>query len=155
MADTEIELPANSGGAPGGAAGGDLGGTYPNPTVVATHLTAPLPIAQGGTASATAAAAAVALTPTTVAVAALAVDWSAGQIFTKTIGVSSTFTFSNDTSGQTIVLVLTASGAFTATFPTVLWPGGAQPVQTSTGTDIYTFVKAGSTIYGSAVQAMA
>jgi lysophospholipase L1-like esterase len=34
-------------------AGGDLGGTYPDPAVTATHLTAPLPIGQGGTGSAT------------------------------------------------------------------------------------------------------
>lgn len=40
---------------------GDIGGTAAVPTVVATHLSAALPIAQGGTASATAAAALAAL----------------------------------------------------------------------------------------------
>lgn len=53
-----------------GAAGvlqlaGDLGGTASSPTVVSTHLTSALPLAQGGTGQATASAAYNALAPTT------------------------------------------------------------------------------------------
>lgn len=47
----DIEIPAAL--PPMGPAGGDLGSTYPDPTVVATHLSAPLPLSQGGTGSAT------------------------------------------------------------------------------------------------------
>jgi hypothetical protein len=38
---------------PSGPCGGDTGGTYPNCTVTATHLSSPLPVAQGGTGTAT------------------------------------------------------------------------------------------------------
>ena len=67
----------------------------------------------------------------------------------------SSFTFSNTSDGQTIVLSLTTTGAYTATFPTCKWPSGSQPTQTASGTDIYTFIKIGSTFYASVVQGMA
>jgi hypothetical protein len=50
-----------SGSFAGASAGGDLGSTFPNPVVIATHLTAPLPVAQGGTNAATAPAALISL----------------------------------------------------------------------------------------------
>ena len=50
------------------AASGDLGSTYPAPTVVATHLASPLPVAQGGTGATSAGAAQTALGLGTAAV---------------------------------------------------------------------------------------
>jgi type II secretory pathway pseudopilin PulG len=56
---------------PAGPAMGDLGGQYPAPTVTATHLASPLPVAQGGTGDATLAAHAVLVGEGTSAVAAV------------------------------------------------------------------------------------
>jgi hypothetical protein len=90
-----------------------------------------------------------------VAIAALAIDWSLGGVFYKTLAAgANTFTFSNATDGWMITVVLTGA-ASTVTWPTVLWPAGAAPTQTASGVDVYTFVKRGTTIYGSVVQAMA
>jgi hypothetical protein len=89
------------------------------------------------------------------AVAAMAIDWSAGSVFTKTLAAgANTFTFSNATSGRMITVRVTGA-ASTLTWPTVKWPGGVAPTQTASGTDVYTFVHDGTNIYGTVVQAMA
>jgi hypothetical protein len=90
-----------------------------------------------------------------VAVPALTIDWSLSGVYTKALAAgANAFTFANATDGQTIVVALTGA-ASTVTWPTVKWAGGVAPTQTASGTDVYTFLKIGATIYGSAVQAMA
>ncbi len=90
-----------------------------------------------------------------LAVPALDIDWSLAEVYTKTLaGGANTFTFSNTTDGEVIIVIVTGA-ASTLTWPTVKWAGGTPPTQTASGTDVYTFVKAGSTIYGSFVQALA
>jgi hypothetical protein len=89
------------------------------------------------------------------ALAALAIDWSISNTHSKTLSAgSNTFTFSNATDGQCIIVVLTGA-ASTVVWPTVKWPAGVAPTQTASGTDVYTFTKVGLNIYGSVVQAMA
>lgn len=87
-------------------------------------------------------------------ISALDVDWSIAQTFSKTLAANSTFTFSNVTDGRTIVVAITNTASnYTVTWPTVKWVGGTQPVQTvGAKVDVWTFVKIGSVIYGSAIQ---
>lgn len=87
-------------------------------------------------------------------ISASAIDWALSATHEKTISVNTTFTFSNATDGQTIFVRITAGSDDTVTWPTVQWSGGAAPVQTLSGTDVYTFVKIGSTIYGSVIPAV-
>lgn len=94
------------------------------------------------------------LSKASVTPGALDIDWSAAQTFTKSISSNSTFTFSNTAEGETIYVKVTTSGSQTVTWPTVQWSGGVQPTQTTTGTDIWQFVKIGSTIYGSVIPAV-
>jgi hypothetical protein len=86
----------------------------------------------------------------------LNIDWSLGNVFSKTLGAgANAVTFSNTADGQTIVVVLTGA-ASTVTWPGgVKWTGGVAPTQTANGTDVYTFVDVGGTFYGSVIQAFA
>jgi hypothetical protein len=87
-----------------------------------------------------------------IKISALNIDWSLGNAFYKTITTNSVFTFSNATDGQIITVAVSATGAFTATWPVITWAGGSPPVQTANKTDVYEFKKVGSIIYGSVLQ---
>jgi hypothetical protein len=115
--------------------------TTPNGANLAAALTTVVPVSK--------------TTPATIAVAALAIDWSLSNAFSKTLSAgANAITFSNQSSGQTIIVRLTGA-ASTVSWPTVRWPGGTVPTQTASGTDVYTFFFDGTNTYGSVVQAMA
>jgi hypothetical protein len=87
-------------------------------------------------------------------ISALAIDWSLSNVHTKSIGATNTtFTFSNTQDGQCITVIITSTTG-TVTWPTVKWQNGSAPTQTANSTDVYTFVKAGSTFYGSYIPAV-
>lgn len=82
-----------------------------------------------------------------VALSANDVDWSVGNVFTKTLSANATFTFSNSTDGRTIVLKITNSSAspITLAFPaSVLNPDTSV---TALKTKIYTFIDVAGVIY--------
>ena len=88
--------------------------------------------------------------------ATTSINWNNGNVQTRTLAASETFTFANPNNGATYILVIkqAAAGSYTITWPTISWLGGAPPTMTATAnkTDIYTFVYANSTYYGSYAQ---
>lgn len=91
---------------------------------------------------------------TATAISALNIDWSLGNVYTKTLAANSTFTFSNLKVGAIVVRLTNTASNYTVTWPvSVLWSGGTPPVQTvGAKSDVYTFVYDGTTVYGSVVQ---
>ncbi len=86
--------------------------------------------------------------PVSVTPAAFSIDWSLSNTFLKTLAAgANTFTFANATDGGGITIAVTGA-ASTLSWPSVKWAGGVVPTQTASGTDVYSFVKIGSTIYG-------
>lgn len=89
------------------------------------------------------------------ALSASAIDWSKGNVFTKTLSANTTLTFLNQTSGQTIVVRLTNTASnYTVTWPGgVLWPGGTPPTETiGAKSDVITCVYDGTSTYCNSVQ---
>jgi hypothetical protein len=81
-------------------------------------------------------------------------DCRAGNVFIYNLAGSTTMTFSNFAEGQTINLIVHATGSYTIAFAggTIIWAGGTQPVQTASATDIYIFQKAGGYIRADVTQ---
>jgi len=91
-----------------------------------------------------------------VSLAAPNVDWSSGGVFDYIVTSPVAMTFENALPGMSVTIAITSNGANAVTWPAnVKWPGGVAPQQTADGTDVYTFVNIGGTIYGSAVTGMA
>lgn len=96
--------------------------------------------------------------PVVSSIGASDIDWSllgfTGGIYTHDLTANKTFTFSNLSAGQTILVRLTNDASnYTVTWPTVKWAGGAAPVMTiGAKSDIYTFVYDGTDVFGSFVQ---
>lgn len=84
------------------------------------------------------------------------INWTItpSRMFSKTLSANTTFTFSNANDGDHIVVAITNTASnYTVTWPTVKWSGGSPPTETvGAKTDVITFVKFGSLIYGSPVQ---
>lgn len=75
--------------------------------------------------------------PACNAISASDIDWSFGNCHTKTIFANTTFTFSGESAGQTIIVKVRNTGSFTVTFPntlggkSVMWTGSVPPVATT------------------------
>ena len=88
--------------------------------------------------------------------ATTAINWNNGNVQTRTLAASETFTFANPNNGATYILIVrqAAAGSYTITWPSVSWSGGSTPTMTATANkyDVYTFVYANNIYYGSYVQ---
>lgn len=89
----------------------------------------------------------------TTAVSGTVVDWALNGPFTVTLTANTTLTFANGYDGQDISVAVTNTGSYTLAWSSLKWVAGSAPTQTTGAhTDVYTFKKVGSTIYGSVTQ---
>lgn len=86
----------------------------------------------------------------------VALDWLVSKNYNVTITTNTTFSFANTLDGRKLVVAVHATGSDSVTWPAgIKWPAGSPPTQTASGTDIYTFLDIGGTIFGTVSQAFA
>ena len=79
-------------------------------------------------------------------------DPSNGTIQTLTLGINSTVSANNFDTGQSLLLIVTASGSsYTMTWPTMTWVGGSAPTLGGATPTAIELFKVGSTLYGATV----
>ena len=86
------------------------------------------------------------ITESVYALAGTVIDPANGSIQTKTLSANTTFTESL-ADGNSVVLVITA-GAYTVTWPTTVWLGGAAPTLSPTGKSHIVLYQIGGVLYG-------
>jgi len=80
---------------------------------------------------------------------ATAINLELGNVFSKTISGTTTFTFTNPPSAASgFTLLLTNGGSSGVTWPTTKWPAATAPTLTASGLDLLTFVWDGSAWHG-------
>lgn len=90
-----------------------------------------------------------------VNIAALNIDWSSNAVYYKDISADTTFTFSNDTDGQTIIVILnnTDVNPHAITFPSgILTDPNYDGNVEATTESVFTFIKSNGKIYISEVK---
>lgn len=85
------------------------------------------------------------------------INCSTSTTFSRTLSANTTYTLSNMVDGQVVTAAIkqaASGGPYTATFSGVTWKGGVAPTQTNVANkvDLYTFIKIGTPVYGSASQ---
>lgn len=90
------------------------------------------------------------ITETVYNLTGTAIDPANGTIQYKALSGNTTFTSAID-AGQSVTLMIDDGSAYTGTWPTMTWVGGAAPPLTTTGYTVVVLWKVGTTLYGSLV----
>lgn len=85
------------------------------------------------------------------------IDCSIARTFSRTLSANTAFTLISIADGETVTVAVkqaATGGPYTAGFFGITWRGGVAPTQTTTAnkTDLFTFIKIGPFVYGSASQ---